>query len=95
MNYILYKNIYNENKENFIIIDDFEDIVFDSRNHKHILVENIIMLIFAICAGYLSWNCSGHYNIILRIVFALTASTFGLLYLFCYLIFKIGLCKKI
>ncbi len=55
-------------------------------------VETIIIIILSILtrvyAVWLSWNCSGQFHILLRVIFALFAFIFGFIYLVLYFFMK-------
>jgi len=79
----------------FFVTKLFEDKkeTFTTKRSLSNTIQLILSLTISTYAAYLSWNCSMGDHPFLRILFAIFAFWFGLLYILYYVIFKTKACK--
>ena len=70
-------------------------VIILKNNPKYVIVSSVISVVIGLYAVYLSWSCNSALGLGtgLKLLYALFAFIFGLLYLIFYLIFRAGTCK--
>lgn len=74
-----------------------EGITNKNTNTKYSYLSTILGLVIGLYAAYLSWQCNSkvQHNIFLKVIYAIFAFFFGLVYLILYLLMRWDVCSRL